>query len=112
MAMTHAICARIKLKPNSLEHARAWAQEIGARRAEAYPTLITEGVTVESVFLDSSAQGDFLVYYMRAESVEKAANAAAASVASIDEFHRQFKREVWVEVRKLELLVDLDRSCV
>lgn len=33
--------------------------------------------------------------------------AAAESVVSIDACHQQFERETWVEVRRLELLLDL-----
>jgi hypothetical protein len=31
------------------------------------------------------------------------------SAHPIDEYHRQFKREVWKEIQELELLVHLER---
>ena len=73
-------------------------------------TLAAEGVTIESVFLDSGQEGDFLIYYMRAASLGAARKAASESIAPIDAFHRDFKREVWMEVSRLELLLDLTRS--
>ena len=77
-----------------------------ARKAEALDTLVAEGVRVESVFLESHDDGDFLVYYMRAKSMDEAARIAARSAASIDAFHQAFKRDTWMEVKRLELLVD------
>ena len=95
--MNNAVCARIRLKPDSLARVREWAREINSRRPEALATLAAEGVAIESVFLDSGAEGDFLVYYLRARSIEQAAAVAANSSASIDAFHQEFKREVWTE---------------
>ena len=110
--MKEAVCAKVRLRADSLERVRAWASEMDRRRIEALETLAAEGVWIETVFLDSSAEGDFLVYYMRTDSIERAARVASESTASIDAFHREFKQEVWVEVRKLELLLDLERSDV
>jgi hypothetical protein len=78
-------------------------------RGEALQTLMAEGVRLESVFLESSEDGDFLVYYMRSESQEKAEAVAARSVAAIDHYHQQFKNETWVSATRLELLLDLER---
>ena len=104
------VCARIQLKPGSLPRVQEWAEHMRAHRDEALQTLAAEGVTVESVFLDSGAGGDFLVYCMRSTSQEAAQAVAARSVAAIDAYHRAFKRETWAEVRKLDLLLDLSRA--
>lgn len=108
--MKEAICAKVRLKPGSLEQVRAWAHEINKRRTEALETLVAEGVWIESVFLDSGADGDFLVYYMRTDSLEQAMRAAEKSTAAIDALHNEFKRKTWADVRKLELLLDLERD--
>ncbi|MFJ4289364.1 DUF6176 family protein [Cupriavidus sp. NPDC089707] len=101
------ICARIRLTPESLARVREWAAHISTHGAEALGTLRAEGVSIESVFLDTAPDGDYLVYYMRAASEEQAAEVARHSVAEIDRYHQQFKRDTWAEVRRLELLVDL-----
>lgn len=108
--MQDVICVKVQLKPDSVERVRAWAAELNARRAEALETLKNEGVWIETVFLDTCGEESSLVYYMRADSIERAQAAAADSTAAIDEFHGKFKREVWSRVRKLELLVDLERA--
>ena len=102
-------CVRIRLKPGSMERVREWAAEINRRSGEALATLKDEGVVVESVFLDSGEDGDFLIYYMKAESMERAKEAGRDSTHEIDAYHRQFQRDTFEYGKKLELLVDLDR---
>ena len=102
-------CVKIKLKPNSIERVREWAKTLNRRRDEAIETLRDETVVVESVFLDRTEQGDFLIYFMKAESFEKSSLAAETSSHSIDEYHRKFMRETRAEATPLELLLDLDR---
>lgn len=105
-----AVCARVQLKPGSLPRVREWAEHMRNHRDDALQTLEDEGVTVESVFLDSGTDGDFLVYYMRSTSQAAAQAVAARSVAAIDAYHRAFKRETWAHVRRLDLLLDLSRA--
>ena len=103
-------CVKIHLKPNSLDRVREWARTLNkSRRAEALATLADESVVLEAVFLDCTAEGDFLIYIMKAESFEKAKQAAEKSQHEIDAYHRAFKRDTWGTRSQLELLVDLDR---
>ena len=102
------VCHRIKLKPNSLEKVYAWAKELNSRKEEALATLQDEGVSVESVFLEQTNEGDFLIYYMRLENTDKAKAIAAKSKHAIDEYHKQFKIATWASNAQLQLLVDLD----
>ena len=107
--MYETTCMKIRLHPGSLERVREWAAEINRRSDEALATLRDERVVVESVFLESGDEGDFLIYYMKAGSIEGAQAVANNSKHAIDEYHRRFMREVCASGRKLELLVDLDR---
>lgn len=112
--MTHpdpqAVCALVSLKPGSLEKVRAWAEYLAANRAQALESLATEGVSIESVFLHTSVDGDFLVYYMRSPSIAQAQEVAQRSSAAIDQYHAAFKRDTWKQVSRLELLVDLQQG--
>lgn len=103
------VCVKIRLKPGSLDRVREWAKTINARKDEALDTLRDETVVVESAFLDQTAEGDFLITFMKAESLEKARRAVQNSVHDLDKFHQKFKQETWEERKSLELLVDLDR---
>jgi hypothetical protein len=101
-------CVKIKLKPGSVGKAREWAMVINARRDEALETLRDEGVVLECAFLDQTAEGDFLVYVMKAESFEQAKEAAERSTHEIDDFHLKFKEETWEDGTRLEILIDLE----
>jgi hypothetical protein len=89
--------------------AREWAATINERRAEALETLKDEGASIESVFLEHTPEGDFLIYYMRADDFDAAARAASKSVHAIDAYHQKFKEDAWARDSQLELLVDLER---
>lgn len=103
-------CAKIKLKPGSLDRVREWAAELNEnRRDEALATMRDETVIVEAYFLDSTQEGDFLIAFMKATSFEKARNAVGGSTHDIDSFHQMFKQDTWETVNYLESLVDLDR---
>ena len=102
------VCVKVTLKPESLEQVHRWADELRSRADEVLATLRDEGVVVESVFLDSNEQGDFLVYYMKARSVSAARQVAQRSSHPIDAYHEQFKAHTWESRRSLELLVDFE----
>ncbi len=102
-------CVKIKLKPNSIEKVRTWARTINECKDEALATLCDEGVILETVFLDQNSEGDFLIYIVKAESFEKAKKAFEKSVHAIDECHQNFKKDCWLDGKKLEMLIDLDR---
>ncbi len=66
-------------------------------------------MSVESWFLLSLEDGDYLLAYMRADDMARAQEAAKRSAHAIDALHQQFKRDTWIpgSIRSGELLVDL-----
>ncbi len=104
------VCNRMRLKPGSLPRVREWAAELTRRADEVMATLRDETVRVESAFLDSSADGDFLVYFMRVDDLDASRAAVERSTHAIDAYHRAFMNDVIESHRELELLVDFDRS--
>ena len=102
------VCVRVRLKPGSLGRVHEWATELRTRSEEVLATLRNEGVLVESAFLGSDEQGDFLIYYMKARSLEEAHEAVKGSTHSIDKYHQQFKVETWESRTPLELLIDFE----
>ena len=105
-------CAKIKLKHGSSGRVKEWANELNRRADEVLAALRSEGVILEAAFLDSQADGDYLLYIMRSDDFEKAQAAARQSTASIDTFHEAFKKTCWESSRKLNPLIDFstDRS--
>jgi hypothetical protein len=83
---------------------REWAAELNARRDEVMATLRDESVRIESVFLE----GDTLVYFLKADSVDEARNVYARSTHPIDAYHQRFKDETFAEQTQLELLIDFE----
>ena len=104
---TEVRCVRIKIKSGELERVREWATMINDRRVEALETLGDEGVTLESVFLENTPEGSFLIYYMRTNSFEMADQTTARSQRPIEGYHQEFKRVAWESHEELETLVDL-----
>lgn len=104
---SQVVCVKVWLRAASEARAQEWAAHINAHRDEAMQTLRDEGVSVESVFLDRSSGAPCLIYYMRSESEARAKAVGDASTHEIDVYHRAFKRDTWVKVERLELLVDL-----
>ena len=104
-----AFARLIKLKPCSHERVRAWAATMNARKAEAEATLRDEHVDVESWFSITLDGEDYLICYMRAESLEAAQTIASQSPHPIDAIHQQFKVDTWVRGAGAvgTLLVDL-----
>ena len=101
-------CVKIRLKPDSIERVREWASELRARPDEVMATLRDEGIVVESAFLDSTADGEFLIYYVKAKSMEAAQEAVQRSTHPIDTYHQQFKTDTWEARTLLQPLIDFE----
>lgn len=99
----------IKLKSGSGEKVRTWARTINERRPEALETLRSEGVDIESWFSLSLDGEDYLLVYMRSDSMAKAREVATVSEHPIDALHQNFKEDTWVRSEGVvaSLLVDL-----
>ncbi len=102
------ICMKVKLKAESLPRVRAWFEEINRRMPEVAETLRDEGVVVESVFLDSSDAGDFLIQYIKVKDFARAQEVAANSTHPIDVENAALVQEHAESVQVLELLTDMD----
>jgi Family of unknown function (DUF6176) len=101
------VASIIELKPNSLDRVEEWAITLNERADEAIATLQDEGVRIESWFHLSLDGKDYLLCYMRTESIEKAHEVVRSSPHAIDAYHQQFKRDTWVVGKSARLLVDL-----
>lgn len=87
----------IKLKPNSDEKVEHWRNTLSERLAESLATLRDEGVKIESWFkLDIEGQ-PYLLWYMRAESIQKAFKVSQTFKHPIDKFHYQLMAEITAE---------------
>lgn len=91
------VLSRHEIEPGKVDVVRDWFQEnLGDERA-VQSSLNERGVDAESVFIHSTGDGDYLVYFAEAEDVD----------ASLEAFGTS-DREVYREARELleETLVD------
>lgn len=103
-----SICVRVSLKKGSTEAVKEWFRTLMDRREETLTSLINEGVVVESAFLDQQPDGDFLIYYMRAEDIERAIAVFQNSSLAIDAYHKDCWGKYCEASISLEQLLDLD----
>jgi hypothetical protein len=101
------VASIIELRSNSLDRVEEWATTLKERANEAIETLRDEGVKIESWFHLSLDGKDYLLCYMRAESIKKAHEVVQSSPHAIDAYHQQFKKDTWVTGKSARLLVDL-----
>lgn len=106
------IAGVIELKPNSLEAVEKWAETFNERTDEVVATLQDEKVQIESWFHLSLNEKDYLILYMRAESIERAQEVFQNSEHSIDAYHQQFIQDTWLGVTRARLLVDLVNDAI
>jgi hypothetical protein len=84
----------IKLKPGSGEKVEEWHKTITSRIEEAAATLQDEGVEIESWFKIEIDGQDFLLWYMRAESIKRAFEISQTLKHPIDKFHYELMAEI------------------
>ena len=99
-------CNLIRLKQGSLPIVRKWAETMNDRMKEVLASLHDESVVIESVFLLSREEGDYLVYYMRAVSMDQARMVVKTSEHDVDAIHKRFKQEAWESIEETEVLLD------
>jgi len=101
-------CVKVRLRPGSVERVHEWAEELNRRSNEVLEILRGEGVVVEAAFLDRTAEGDFLIYYSKARSLQTAQEVGRQSSRPIEEYHARFKTDVYESVQTLEPQIDFE----
>ena len=78
-----------------------------SRSAAARP-ISSAGKVIEAAFLDRTADGDFLIYFIKAQSLEAAQEVSRRSQHPIDAYHQGFKADVWESAEVLERQIDFE----
>ena len=89
-----AAAGLVKLKPDTKASVEDWCNTMKTRRDEALQTLRDEGVVVESWFQVEIEGAPYLLWYMRADSIERVWEIAAKSDHEIDAYHFEIMAEV------------------
>ena len=77
----------IKLNPDSGSKVNEWRDTMKSRMDEALATLVHEGAQIESWFRVKIDGQDYLLWYMRAESMNKVFEVSRAFKHPIDRYH-------------------------
>jgi hypothetical protein len=101
------VCLRQKLKDGTLPVVREWATRLKSQPEELKKLLANEKMHVESVFLEETSEGNFLIYYMRADDVNRAYEISKMSNHPIDVYHRDVLSSAIASTKKLECLIDM-----
>jgi hypothetical protein len=99
-------CYRIKLKPGSRDTVLNWAEHLTKHAEEVRSLIQSEGIAIESAFLETIGDEDYLIYYLRGENLKRASEIARASTHPIDVFHREVMRSVSESGAPLRKLID------
>lgn len=84
----------IKLKPHSDTKVEEWRDTMTSRIDEALATLEHEGVDIESWFRVRIESDDYLLWYMRAESIQKAFEVSQNFTHPIDKYHYELMESI------------------
>ena len=84
----------IKLKPDAGAKVEEWKTTISSRLNEALATLKDEGVEIESWFKVEIDGQDYLLWYMRADSIQKVFEISQTLKHPIDKYHYELMAEI------------------
>jgi hypothetical protein len=101
-------CLRVKLREGATDQFVNWAKELYNRMDNVYEALKNETMVVESIFLDRCDDGDYLVFYTRAEDLVKANEAMQSSDNQLDKEAIEIIQKTWESAKPLEVLFDVD----
>ena len=100
----------IELQEGTEKNVAAWQETMARRRAEALQALCDEGVEIESWFGLEIAGRSYLLWYMRADSMDKAWEVFNNSTREIDIFHSEAIGNMAVDAITADPLIDFDRN--
>ena len=96
----------IEIKEGTEQVVASWRDTLASRRAEVLQALRNEGVEIESWFEVEISGRRFLLWYMRAESMDKAWEIFKNSSDDIDMFHRETLGSIAREAIAAKSLLD------
>jgi hypothetical protein len=99
---------RIRIKPGKTARVVDFIRSLLKRRSEALEALKREGTLVESFFLERQEQGDYLYYYVKAESLRRAYAVHMDAQDPLTSEIREFVEDTWATISSPEPLLDLD----
>ncbi|GMU56847.1 MAG: hypothetical protein AMXMBFR33_59930 [Candidatus Xenobia bacterium] len=104
----HSQLLRIKIRPGCTAQVLEWLKGL-TKRPEALAAMRRETMVIESAFFERVYTDDYLLFYTKAESMEKVMEQASAGSDPFTLELNQFIADNWMEVVPLETVFHLDR---
>ena len=103
-------CLKIKLKSGTKDKVREWCNTFREHDGLDY-VLEQETVVVETLFLDEQADGDYLIFYLKAESLQQANDFLTKESHALNDLSKAFMQECWdlPNAKALEMILDVHR---
>lgn len=104
-------CLKVKLKEGQTDTFIKYTENLKKNMNQVVKALSNETMMVESIFLDRAADGDYLIFYTRAESLQKANEYMMQSTDPVDIEGLEIIQKTWdmTASKVLEVLFDVDR---
>ena len=102
----------IKLRPGTEGKVEEWKNTIASRLNEAAATLQDEEVQIESWFKIKIHGDNYLLWYLRANSIQRVFEVSMKLKHPIDKFHYELMTEITAENGNIlaEPLIDMPRE--
>ncbi|SDK68897.1 DUF6176 family protein [Natronorubrum texcoconense] len=108
--MADVVLLKQRVEPAKTDQLREWMAEIRSRRDEAVETLQNEGMYTEATFIESRADGTYLLTFLEVEDIDHAFEAYESSTHELDREHREVLDEVLADdqpEQNIELLYQM-----
>ena len=99
---------KIKIRPGKTEQVVEFIRSLRQREEKSLDVMRREGIVAESIFLERQAEGDYLYYYVKAESLMRSNEINMQSTDAMTLEIRRFVNETWGHIVSPELLLDFD----
>jgi Family of unknown function (DUF6176) len=103
-------CFKIKLKPGITDYVIFWMQNLSDRRDRINHLLSQKGIVFESIFLEKSLEGDYLILYQKKEISNETNKFFYQFRDSLEPAIQQFINDTVEDVRPLKMLFDCNVS--
>src|ERR1700685_4320164 len=107
--MPQSECIKVRLKPGMTDRFVEWAKQVSNRTDEGKRYMNEQGVVSEHIFLERSAEGDFVIVYWNVEDLAKARSAFQSATRKIDLEMMEIVDSTWdrSQVARLEPTLEL-----
>ena len=92
--MAEVVLTKQKIADGKTDRLIEWMSEVRDREDEVVKTFQSEGIQTEAAFLEHGDDGDYLIYFMEADDLNKAYESFSESSHEIDKEHKRVMDEV------------------